>query len=151
MVACSPGVLVSVVTNLLGNAVKYMGDAPIKRVTVRSTIARTVARVEVSDTGPGVPRELRERIFDPYVRATNPSIPGMGLGLATVRRLIESHGGSVGMEPNGGIGGSVFWFELPLFSEDRAGAHPAGVGALHERHAADAWGFGWRRRRGAAR
>lgn len=112
-VACDPGVLVSLVSNLVGNAVKYMGDAVTKRIDVRALRMGRMVRVEVSDTGPGVPPDLRGKIFDPYMRATASSVPGIGLGLATVRRLAEAHGGTVGVASNPG-GGSLFWFELPV-------------------------------------
>src|SRR5262249_32394376 len=112
-VACSPGVLTSLVSNLVGNALKYMGDAPIRRVSVQANVVGGMVRVEVRDTGPGVPPELRERIFDPYVRAADSTIPGLGFGLATVRRLAEAHGGAVGLDREVRYG-SLFWFELPL-------------------------------------
>lgn len=112
VVACSPGVLISIVSNLVGNAIKNMGGAPERRVDVRARELAETVRFEVRDTGPGVPAELRERIFDPYLRAAESALPGLGLGLATVRRLVEAHGGSVGVMPNDGVG-SVFWFELP--------------------------------------
>lgn len=112
LAACTPGVLISIVSNLVGNAIKYMGSAPIRRVSVRTCTTGPSVRVEVSDTGPGVAPDMRERIFDPYVRAAESTIPGIGLGLATVRRLVEAHRGTVGVLPNGEAG-SVFWFELP--------------------------------------
>jgi signal transduction histidine kinase len=111
-VACAPGVLASILGNLLGNAVKYMGEGPVKRVHVGASASGAMVRIEVVDTGPGVPRDQRGRIFDPYVRAASTSIQGLGLGLATVRRLVEAHGGVVGVEPGPG-GGSRFWVELP--------------------------------------
>ncbi len=110
-VSCSDGVLTSLLSNLLGNAVKYMGDSPVRRVTLRARRANARMRIEIEDTGPGVPEELRARIFDPYVRGTGSNEPGFGLGLATVRRLTEAHGGAVGVEPR--EPGSTFWFELP--------------------------------------
>jgi signal transduction histidine kinase len=110
-VACSAGVLTSLVSNLVGNAIKYMGDAPIRGVVIRARSTGSRIRVEVEDTGPGVPEELQQRIFDPYVRGPEPTAPGFGLGLATVRRLAEAHGGAVGVEPR--ETGSLFWFELP--------------------------------------
>jgi signal transduction histidine kinase len=67
---------------------------------------------EVQDTGPGIAAELSERIFQPYVRAGLPGQPGIGLGLATVKRLVEAHGGRVGVR-SVVAGGSLFWFELP--------------------------------------
>jgi signal transduction histidine kinase len=115
-VACSPGVLVSMASNFVTNAIKYMGDAPVKRVSVRAHAAGRSVRIEVSDTGPGVPPKVRPRLFEPYVRGADSTIPGLGLGLATVRRLAEAHGGSVGMQPNEACG-SVFWFELPRYGE----------------------------------
>ncbi len=117
-VACSPGVLMSLVSNLVGNGIKYIGDAPFKRVTILSIAVGRTVRVEVRDTGPGVPVALRDRIFDPYVRGADSSVPGMGLGLATVRRLTEAHAGTVGVEGAEGQG-SLFWFELPRFPDPR--------------------------------
>jgi signal transduction histidine kinase len=78
-------------------------------------------RIEVSDTGPGVPAELQARLFNPYVRAGSASIPGLGLGLATVRRLADAYGGEVGLDDNPG-GGSRFWIELPRAPERRTNA-----------------------------
>jgi signal transduction histidine kinase len=111
-VACSPGVLISILSNLIDNAIKYIGDGPVKRVRVGARAGAAKVRIEVTDTGSGVPPEDRERIFDPHVRAAPSSIPGLGLGLATVRRLAEAHGGAAGVEPVP-EGGSRFWVELP--------------------------------------
>jgi signal transduction histidine kinase len=111
-VACAPGVLTSLLVNLVANAIKYMGDAATRRVVLRTRDARAKIRIEVEDTGPGIPIGVRQRIFDIYVRGAGPAIPGLGLGLATVRRLTEAHGGAVGVECHDG-GGSVFWLELP--------------------------------------
>jgi signal transduction histidine kinase len=110
-VACSPGVLASVVTNLVANAIKYMGQAPRRQVTLRVLDLGATARIEVEDTGPGIPEQSRDHIFDPHVRAAEASVPGLGLGLATVRRLVEGHGGTVGVRS--AEAGSLFWLELP--------------------------------------
>lgn len=110
-VACAPGVLMSAVQNLVGNAIKYMDEAPTRRVAVRVSDNDAFVRVEVQDTGPGVPEVIRGKVFDPFVRGTD-SVAGAGLGLATVKRLAEAHGGHVGCESAPGQG-SLFWFELP--------------------------------------
>jgi signal transduction histidine kinase len=114
-VACEPGILMSLLGNLIRNAIKYMGDAPVRHVDIRTRHVGSMIRMEVEDTGPGVPSELRQRIFYPHVRAATSGVPGLGLGLATVRRLVEAHGGSVGVEGNPD-GGSLFWFQLPRAS-----------------------------------
>lgn len=123
IVCCSPGVLVSLVSNLVGNAIKYMGNAMVKRVDVRVRRAGAMVRVEVRDTGPGIPATSRERIFEPYVRAADSTVSGIGLGLATVRRLAEAHGGGAGVEANA-EGGSLFWFEIPRATDDVAKDSP---------------------------
>jgi signal transduction histidine kinase len=111
-VACHRGVLTSIMTNLMRNAVKYMSDSAVKRITVRVGSRRNQVRIEVEDTGPGVPEGLEKEIFEPYVRAEGVTQPGLGLGLATVKRFCEAHGGEVGVRSTPGRG-SVFWFTLP--------------------------------------
>ena len=125
-VCCSPGVLGGVLSNLIGNAIKYIGDGPEKRVRVAARAEGARVRIEVVDTGPGVPAHLRERIFDPYVRAASSSIPGFGLGLATVRRMVEARGGRVGVEAVP-AGGSRFWVELPKAVDPPGGGAESGV------------------------
>ena len=110
-VACSPGVLLSLLSNLLRNGIKYLGSADVREVSVRVRQRRGRVIFEVEDTGPGIPVELGSRIFQPYVRGPNTGAPGIGLGLATVKRLVESHGGSLGVRI-GSRGGALFWFEL---------------------------------------
>jgi signal transduction histidine kinase len=96
----------------VGNAVKYMGDASVRLVTVRASANQSKVRIEVQDTGPGIAPELQQSIFRPYTRAGSTEIPGLGLGLATVQRLTEAMGGAVGVHSNRGKG-SLFWVELP--------------------------------------
>jgi signal transduction histidine kinase len=111
MVACSAGVLNSLLSNLIGNAIKHMGDSPRRKISVRVLSRGEVVRVEVEDSGPGIPDGQRDLIFDPFVRGGSTGTPGIGLGLATVKRLVEGHGGQVGVEA-APRGGSLFWFEL---------------------------------------
>jgi signal transduction histidine kinase len=110
-VACSSGVLASIVGNLVSNAIQYIGDGDQKRVDIRALVRGDGVRIEVSDSGPGVAVDAVARIFEPYVRGDKRGA-GLGLGLATVRRLVVAHGGRVGVVP-GETRGSTFWVELP--------------------------------------
>jgi signal transduction histidine kinase len=112
VVAASPGVLTSLVANLARNALKHLGDAPVRCVVLRVLDAGGAVRVEVEDTGPGVPPTLEPLVFQPYVRGPGTSDSGLGLGLATVKSLAEAHGGHVGLRSVVGKG-STFWFDLP--------------------------------------
>jgi signal transduction histidine kinase len=111
-----------IVINLLDNAVKYGGSGPI---TLRAARHDGRARVEVEDTGPGVPESDRERIWQPFVRLRSADrVPGSGIGLAVVRELVLAHGGACRVE-HGPAGGSRFVVELPhasvvLPASDRA-------------------------------
>jgi signal transduction histidine kinase len=112
-VPCAPAVVTSIGENLVLNAIKYMGTQPMRRIIVRTTAAGDVARLEVEDSGPGVPPDIQTTLFDPFVRGPHEHVNGTGLGLATVKRLVESHGGRVGVHSRVGAG-SLFWVELPL-------------------------------------
>jgi signal transduction histidine kinase len=83
----------------------------------RSSRAPNTMRVSVSDTGPGIPPEYRQEIFDDFVKLPcgKDESPGMGLGLAIARRFVLAHGGKIWVE--GDLdGGSIFRFLLPLNS-----------------------------------
>lgn len=110
---CSAGVLISLLSNLLRNALKYLGESQRREVTLRVHQRRGSVTFEIEDTGPGIPPSLGDKIFQPYVRGPSTGKPGIGLGLATVKRLVDAHGGNVGVRPAQG-GGSIFWFDLPL-------------------------------------
>lgn len=111
LVACSKGAYLSLVGNLVRNALKYMGDAETRRITVRVTAEGEKVRTEVMDTGPGIPEEKVASLFDPYFRADRGK-DGLGLGLATVKKLAEGHNGAAGVTTAIGRG-STFWFVLP--------------------------------------
>jgi len=103
-----------VLINLIGNAHKYGRPGGVIEVTTRSLRAagRRFAEVSVTDDGPGVPAAERERIFEPYVRAAGVAeAGGLGLGLAIARRIVEAHGGTLGVADAPG-GGSRFAFTL---------------------------------------
>lgn len=100
------------VLNLMINAAQAMSGKG--RLSVRIGLdaegASTTARVDVSDTGPGVPQEVASRLFDPFVTT---KASGTGLGLAVVRRLVEAHHGRASFQSAPGRG-STFSLHLPL-------------------------------------
>ncbi len=103
--------VLQVLSNLLGNAVKF--TPPGGRITLGA--ARTAEDVcfSVSDSGPGIPEEQREHVFDRFWQARETAHAGAGLGLAIARGLVEAHGGSIRVESKVGEG-STFRFTLPL-------------------------------------
>jgi signal transduction histidine kinase len=114
--ACSVGVLTSMVQNLAMNAIKYMGDRPVKKVTLRARAASGTVRIEVEDTGPGIAPEVQQHMFEAFVRGAHKDVAGLGLGLATVKRLVEAHGGTVAVRSRLGIG-TLFAVDLPRAAE----------------------------------
>lgn len=110
-----------VVENLLTNALKFTSEGEIR---LAAELHGAHLRIEVTDTGIGIPEEHRDRLFDRFYRtdkARSRDKGGTGLGLAVVRSILESHGSSIHVESEPGRG-SRFWFDLPLVSE---GAAPA--------------------------
>ncbi len=103
-----------VLTNLVGNAFKH--TPPEGRVTVAVKREGEFLRVEVSDTGEGIPSESLTRIFDQFfqVEAHASKKEGLGLGLTIAREIIHAHGGEIGAESEGPGRGAKFWFTLPL-------------------------------------
>jgi signal transduction histidine kinase len=99
-----------VLVNLLLNAAQAMAGRGRLTVTLRREGEQAV--LEVADSGPGVPPELRERIFEPFF-STKRSGEGTGLGLAICRKLVEDHGGRLTVA-EGAAGGARFRIELPL-------------------------------------
>jgi signal transduction histidine kinase len=86
------------IANLLDNALKY---TPAGSVSLSVRMAAEAARVEVADTGPGVPADRREAVFDRFVRLERSrSTPGNGLGLSLVRAVARLHGGNAWLEDN---------------------------------------------------
>lgn len=107
-----PAQLRSVLMNLIDNAAKFSRHGERPEIEVDATFLDDRHRIEVRDRGRGVPEEAHERIFAPLARLDK-SVEGAGIGLATCRRIVEAHGGSIGVVARDG-GGTVFWFELPV-------------------------------------
>ena len=105
--------------NLLSNAVKFTPDGG--RVDVRASIRGQDLIVEVADTGPGVPAEDRQRIFDSFQQGAllPQQAEGTGLGLTLSKRILELHGGRIWVESEAG-NGSTFGFALPTGSMEPA-------------------------------
>jgi signal transduction histidine kinase len=101
-----------VLLNLLVNAM--YATPPRGRITVGARVVEAAVEIEVSDTGIGVPADLRERIFEPFF-TTKAAGSGTGLGLALCRRVIEAAGGSVTCE-DAPSGGACFRVRLPTRS-----------------------------------
>jgi signal transduction histidine kinase len=102
-----------IVTNLVGNALKYASG----RVVVRAESDGDHVRVSVADEGPGISAEDLPRIFDRYYRGQRHEGEGLGLGLFIVRKLVEAHGGTIRAESRAGVG-STFTFTLPVVTEE---------------------------------
>src|SRR5216684_2741262 len=102
-----------VLMNLAGNAIKFTPEGG--RIKLAARQVDDQVRVEVRDNGPGIPADQQQRIFEAFVRLTQTgsATEGTGLGLAITARLVELHGGKLGIESQPGEG-ACFYFSLPL-------------------------------------
>jgi signal transduction histidine kinase len=116
--------LQQVVLNFLINAEQAVrhGMTP-RRITVRTLDVGDRARLEVQDTGPGVPREHEPKLFQPFF-TTKPVGEGTGLGLSISYGIVQSHGGTIGYRPAAG-GGAIFFFELPAANVHANASEPS--------------------------
>jgi len=123
-----------VALNLVANAVKFTATGG---VTVALGVRGPDALVEVSDTGVGVPSEEQKLIFSDFYQSSRTQAQhhaGLGLGLAISRRLVEMHGGEIGVRSDGGQG-ATFFFTVPLLGAEigspGASATPTPVALSH--------------------
>jgi nitrogen fixation/metabolism regulation signal transduction histidine kinase len=114
-VMADPEAIKRAVANLVDNAAEAMQDAIVKEITISTSLVPSREAIEliVSDTGQGVSRDVKERLFLPYFSTKQ---RGTGLGLAIVSRIVEDHHGSIRVEENKPVG-SRFVIELPVAVE----------------------------------
>lgn len=127
--------LEQVLTNLLSNAFKFTpagGEVRLDIACVRADEKEAALRFQVSDTGPGIPREAQERIFEPFEQSgtDRSKSQGTGLGLAISRNIVRLMGGDITLESEAGKGSAfTFTVTLPLAgpTEEREAAPPSGL------------------------
>jgi signal transduction histidine kinase len=99
--------------NLIGNAIKYMGDQPHPQVEIGTVEGLQGMLVFVRDNGIGIEPSMKERIFLPFVRLGTGNVAGSGIGLSIVRTVVEQYEGSVSVDSIPGVG-STFFVQLPV-------------------------------------
>jgi signal transduction histidine kinase len=110
--------------NLLSNASRYSPEGAEIAISAYEQNGRAVVRVR--DTGIGIRRDMLDRVFDPFFRESHTRSEGLGIGLALVRSLVGTHGGTVTADSDGPGRGSTFTVELPLVAASlRTGADSA--------------------------
>jgi two-component system sensor histidine kinase KdpD len=108
-------------SNLFENAAKYTApDTPLTIGAQRiDADDKPLVRVTIDDNGPGLPAGMEARVFEKFTRGEKESAkPGIGLGLAICRAIVEAHGGTIGalnrLSADGRVEGARFWFTLPV-------------------------------------
>jgi two-component system sensor kinase FixL len=100
-----------VVLNLLRNALEAMSECQRRELSIETRMSgETQVEVIISDTGPGLPEPLRDRLFKPFVTTKR---EGMGIGLSICRSIVEAHGGAIRAAPSP-AGGAAFHITLPV-------------------------------------
>lgn len=112
-----------VIQNLVDNALKFCpsgGSVSIRANAPEMNGARRLVKIEVVDTGPGVPDEYKSKLFERFVqvKGRRGARRGIGLGLTFCRMVVEAHGGDIWIDDNPG-GGSIFAFTLPVANLER--------------------------------
>lgn len=101
--------------NLVDNAAKYMGDRPTKAITISHRLVGGRLVISVADTGPGIAAADHERVFQVFRRGSEASagaVPGRGIGLASVKAVVEHWGGTITLQSEAGVG-STFSVSIP--------------------------------------
>jgi signal transduction histidine kinase len=116
LVRCPPGLLYVLLSNLAGNSIKFVQGRPCREIAISGRASRGGYELRIDDTGPGIPEDARERIFEPFYRVPGTVASGTGIGLATVRRVVDVYGGRISVESTLGSHSS-FRVWLPLAGE----------------------------------
>ena len=107
-----------VVFNLVRNAVEAMADSPVRRLRIStSRMDRDHVRISIEDSGPGLPADVADRLFQPFLST---KAEGMGVGLSICHTIVTGHGGRIWTEPSS-LGGTAFHFTLIDASGDADG------------------------------
>lgn len=106
-----PGELSQIWTNLIDNALDAMEKTPDPKLKIKITPNKDKVCVDFTDNGPGIPEEIREKIFQPYF-TTKQMGKGTGIGLDLVNQILNRHGGNINVSSNSGK--TTFSVELPL-------------------------------------
>lgn len=118
-IECNTSQLNQVFLNLINNAAQAMDGQP-GTITVRSRAEGAGVRIEVSDTGSGIPPEVLPHIWETYF-TTKPAGEGTGLGLPIARTIVEEHGGTIAVETELGRG-TTFIVRLPAAASEKLAA-----------------------------
>jgi signal transduction histidine kinase len=104
------------IVNLLSNAIKFTPNGG--KVEISAQVAGSMIEFKITDTGPGIPDQYQQLIFERYERIPETkSIEGTGLGLSICKAIVESHKGLIGVKSS--AGGSEFWFNIPLSQDQK--------------------------------
>ena len=115
MIKGDPAQISQLLQNLIGNALKFQKPGAVPEVVIRtSQSSNDMVRVEIHDNGIGIEEEYCEDIFTMFKRMhPREEYEGAGIGLSICRKIVERHGGEIGVSSTPGSG-SVFWFTIPL-------------------------------------
>ena len=123
-----PTQLGQLLQNLIANGIKYRRDGVAPRIVIGAEpLGDETVRIEVRDNGIGVSEQHREDVFKMFRRLhSRRKYEGTGIGLAVCKKIVERHGGEIGLESTEGEG-STFWFTLPAAKEAAVTSEPAAV------------------------
>jgi PAS domain S-box-containing protein len=110
-----PDRLMQILSNLMSNAAKFSNEGD--QIEISVTYDETNIRVDVTDSGPGIPEEFHENLFEKFTQAESSDtrqIGGTGLGLSITKGIVNRHGGTINFETREGEG-STFYFTLPIY------------------------------------